>query len=118
MADNGDWSVKKYSLEGKLLARYGGRRGEGPGELLGIGDIAVYREHLWVVDIQARKLLHFDEKTGRYLGEFKTPDLYPLRIAQVGPYLFVLGLGPFEELIVQYDTAGQLRRRFGHLTDR
>lgn len=118
VVDYGDLTVKKFSLDGKLLASYGGKRGEGPGELRQIVDIAVNDSNLWIVDTRARKILRFNEVTGQFWSEFSVPDMHPLRIAQVGPYLFVMGLGPFEELFVQYDTSGRLIRRFGIITER
>ena len=118
VADYGDLSVKKYRLDGRLLTSYGGKRGEGPGELRQIVDIAVHDGNLWIVDTRARRILRFDEVTGQFRSAFSVADMHPLRIAQVGPYLFVMGLGPFEELFVQYDTSGRLIRRFGVVTER
>ncbi len=118
VVDYGDLTVKKFSLDGRLLASYGGRRGEGPGELRQIVDIAVYDSNLWIVDTRARKILRFNEVTGQFRSEFSVPDMHPLRIAQVGLYVFVMGLGPFEELFVQYDTSGHLIRRFGIVAER
>ncbi|ACY48448.1 6-bladed beta-propeller [Rhodothermus marinus] len=118
VADQGDLSIKKFDPNGKLLRRYGGIRGEGPGELQSIVDFSIHENNLWIADVRQRRILHFDVATGRYLGEVQVPEIHPLRIVQVGPYLIVLGLGPFEELFVQYDTSGRFHRRFGIVTDR
>ena len=118
VADRGDLSIKKFDSNGKFLKRYGGARGQGPGELQSIVDFSIHENNLWIADVRQRRILHFDVATGRYLGEVQVPEIHPLRIVQVGPYLVVLGLGPFEELFVQYDTSGRLHRRFGIVTDR
>jgi hypothetical protein len=74
--DMKDYSVKKLSPSGKLLQKYG-RYGKGPGEFVNPNRLAVFNGKVAVGDINARKIVVFDD------GEtFDIPfQLHPMDIS-------------------------------------
>ena len=58
--DQGDLAIKKFSPEGKLLARYGQGKGQGPGEFSSLSDFAADSQgRIWAVDPQNGRLTVF-----------------------------------------------------------
>jgi hypothetical protein len=74
VGDRHSYDVRKFSREGEFLLRFG-RRGSGPGEFAAINGLAILGDgRLAVVDRMQRRVSLFDRETGRYIGEWKSPD--------------------------------------------
>lgn len=112
--DLGEYRIKSFTLDGRLVATIGRGRGQAPGELQTVMDFFVRDGRLWVLDGQERRVSIF-RTDGTYVRQFRIEtDGQPFRITPLGEHLFVKQVAP-TELFLKVDTTGQVLRRFGDL---
>lgn len=102
--DAGDFVIKKYTPDGKLIQKFGYGKGNGPGELSSPQDFAVDKDgNVWVTDIGTVRVTIFDHK-GRVLKTLR-PNSPSMRIVILkGGRHFVLS--PSSKLEDQYELYG------------
>jgi hypothetical protein len=66
--DYGNNRIKAFTLEGTYLRRYGKGEGRGPGQMLQMTDLGVWRDSLvYVADPRQRRVAFFDRDTGAFV---------------------------------------------------
>lgn len=110
--DIGDFSIKEFSPEGRLLRKYGRGRGQGPGELNSVTDFKVTpKGELWISDSTNGRVVVFDSEA-RLLRMIKL-DLQPYRLIPGSPG-FNLMLPPgAPTLFGRFDGNGRKTEEFG-----
>jgi hypothetical protein len=110
VVDGAEWLLKEFSPEGKLVARYGYGKGQGPGEFISLTDFDVsHPGEVWVSDGHAGRISIF-ERGGRLKRQIKL-TLTPYRLvrtaSQTFTILMITGSGsPFR----LFDESGEDRR--------
>jgi hypothetical protein len=106
VVDGAEWLLKEFSSDGKLVARYGHGRGQGPGEFISLTDFDVSRPgEVWVADGHAGRISVFER--GGELKRLIKMTLTPYRLVCTGSRTFTIlmitGTGvPFR----RFDEAG------------
>jgi len=72
VSDALDFSIKVFDSKGRVLLR-AGRPGTGPGEFQAVRELAVSRDHVFVLDQQQPKVLVFDKQL-RFLHAIPQPE--------------------------------------------
>jgi hypothetical protein len=114
VADYGDMRIKLFSSSGDLVNVFGSGRGQGPGELASITDIAISEDGLWVADNRNGRVLVFS-KSGGVLRTVKT-ESQPYRLVVLGNGRFA-SMAPFylDHLFKVFNLRGEAVKRFGEL---
>jgi len=81
--DYGDYTIKAFTREGRFVRAYGKGRGRGPGQMMSITDVGVWRDSLvYVVDSRQRRVLYFDRSNGN-VAQSEVYDAPITRFARV-----------------------------------
>ncbi|HEX2914554.1 MAG TPA: 6-bladed beta-propeller [Chloroflexia bacterium] len=108
------YAIQKYSPDGKLLLRWG-TRGSGPGQFIGLIDLAVdAKDNVYVVDSSNHNIQKFDSQ-GNFLSSWGNSDQmpYPTAIAldsQGNIYIAELG---DSHRIQKFNSQGQFLQEWG-----
>ncbi len=77
--DFGDYTVKSFTQEGEYAATYGRGKGRGPGEVIMMSDVGVWRDSLvYVIDPRQRRVSFFQID-----GDFVRSESYSVPIARL-----------------------------------
>lgn len=96
--DYGDYSVKAFTREGRFVEKYGEGRGRGPGQMMSIADVGVWRDSLvYIVDSRQRRVLYFNRSNGNVVQS----EVYEAPITRLA----------WANQITKYVEAGQRGRR-------
>jgi hypothetical protein len=110
--DLGDFFIKEFSPEGRLLHKYGNGRGQGPGELNSVTDFNVTPAgELWVSDSTNGRVVVFDSKA-RLLRMIKL-DLQPYRMIPDPPGFNLMLPTGAPTLFGRFDGDGRQMEEFG-----
>lgn len=74
VGDSGDYSIKRFAMDGTFLSQIGNGYGEGPGELGQFTDFVVIDDTFYVLDPNRRRLSRF-LRDGDYLDSFTIEGL-------------------------------------------
>lgn len=113
--DGGDFTIKKFSPEGRFSNRFGKGKGQGPGELLNPTDFTVAMNgDVWICDPIAGIITIFNPD-GSIKQTIRLKSL-PQRIVLLncGDFIIMPAI-PITHLFEKYNAAGKLQSSFGSL---
>lgn len=114
VADYGDFRIREYSPTGQPLRTYGNGRGQGPGELSTLNDVAVDANEVWVVDHSNGRITIFGRDDGALRRTLRL-NPQPYKLALLGQRGFAMMLPPGSpDLFGLFTPAASIKKRFGH----
>lgn len=113
LSDYGPMQVRRVSADGRVIRSIGAGRGQGPGEVTSIMDVAVLNDTLWVADGPGRVLTAFSVD-GDLIGRYPV-SYFPMRLIGAGDRLYVVGMGAGDGLINEVDRQGNVVRSLDDL---
>lgn len=110
VSERADMTLKRFSLDGKLINSIGNGIGRGPGEVTFLLDFTINGEDVWFLDHHSRQVYHFN-LDGTFLSSFYYKQNF-LRISTIDSSLVLMNLFA-ENLFGIYSSTGEERRTFG-----
>ena len=113
LLDSGDLSIKRFSPEGKLLARYGAGKGQGPGEFTALTDFAADGQgRVWAADSNNGRLTVFAPDGG--VDQTVRLEQIPYRLSLTGDGgYFVTFMLTRDRIFGRFAPPQRLAREFG-----
>lgn len=116
LTDRMDYSLKKFSPHGELLARTG-RRGQGPDEFLDPCQVACLGDRVYVSDIQKPGLSVYDRQLN-YIGQIMIPyAIFSMQVLDSNTIWISSMMHTDRPMMMAFDSLGALKQSlFPHFT--